>query len=48
MYQAVVPSKKLTFGEGGSALAFAAGAVLCVVIAINAYPDFQDCSGGLI
>jgi cytochrome c oxidase cbb3-type subunit 1 len=27
----------LTFGEGGSALAFAAGAVLSIVVAINAY-----------
>jgi cytochrome c oxidase cbb3-type subunit 1 len=27
----------MTFGEGGSALAFAVGAVLCLYIAINAY-----------
>jgi cytochrome c oxidase cbb3-type subunit I len=37
MSQAVAPSKTMTIGEGGSALAFAAGAVLCLVIAINAY-----------
>jgi cytochrome c oxidase cbb3-type subunit I len=37
MSPTVVPSKTMTIGEGGSALAFAAGAVLCLVIAINAY-----------
>jgi cytochrome c oxidase cbb3-type subunit I len=37
MNQALVLSKKITFGEGGSALAFAVAAILCLVIAINAY-----------
>src|SRR5258708_15503924 len=37
MSQAVIPSKTMTIGEGGAALAFAGGAVLCFVIAINAY-----------
>jgi cytochrome c oxidase cbb3-type subunit 1 len=37
MNHAVVPSKKLTFGEGGSALTLAAGALLSIVVAINAY-----------
>jgi cytochrome c oxidase cbb3-type subunit I len=37
MTQAILPAKKLTFGEGGSALAFAAGAVLSIVVAVNAY-----------
>jgi cytochrome c oxidase cbb3-type subunit 1 len=31
------PVKRLTFGEGGSALAFAVLAILCIAIAINAY-----------
>jgi cytochrome c oxidase cbb3-type subunit 1 len=37
MSQAAIPSKRMTFGEGGSALAFAAGATLCLYVAINAY-----------
>jgi cytochrome c oxidase cbb3-type subunit I len=37
MSQVLVPSKKMTFGEGGSALAFVLAAALCLVVATNAY-----------
>ena len=41
MAQAVAPSKGMTFGEMGSALAFAALALLSIIIAAKAYtPEY--------
>ena len=41
MAQAVSPSKGMTFGEMGSALAFAALALLSIIIAAKAYtPEY--------
>ena len=41
MAQAVVARKSMSFGEGGTALAFAALAFLCVVIGAKAYtPEY--------
>ena len=41
MGAAAVSGKKMTFGEGGGALAFALLAFLCIVIAAKAYtPEY--------